>query len=309
VACHKADDVHAGKNGAECQKCHNTKQWGKISFNHKRDTSFPLNGKHVKVPCRSCHTKVEIKPQKSTEKKKARNCYSCHIYDDSHKGRFGDKCEKCHSDKAWDITKFNHDTDTKFSIRGKHKDAKCNQCHISNKKKLETTCISCHKSDDIHKGSLGVKCDSCHTENNWKQKVKFEHDITPFPLIGMHGSVACEECHSDSNYKNIKKTCIACHKNGDIHKGQLGTSCEICHTPNDWGVWIFEHNKQSKFKLTGAHTKVHCHSCHTNALTKVAHTPRDCRNCHASDDTHNGQFGARCDDCHTTKNFKQIRMK
>lgn len=309
ISCHKVDDVHSGKNGSACQKCHTTKRWGKISFNHKRDTSFPLYGKHSKVPCRSCHTKIDIKPEKPGKKKTARSCYSCHVYDDTHKGRFGKKCQTCHTDRSWDKTKFNHDRDTKFKIRGKHKPLKCAQCHVSAKIKLKSACISCHKNDDVHKGSLGAKCNSCHTENSWKEKLSFEHDLTAFPLVGLHSAVSCEECHSESNYKNIEKTCITCHKNKDIHQGKLGTSCEICHTPNDWGVWIFDHNKQSKFKLTGAHRKIHCYSCHTNALKKIAHIPRGCISCHAADDTHNGQFGTLCGDCHTTRNFIQIRMK
>lgn len=309
VSCHKLDDVHQGRNGEKCNKCHTTKKWGKISFNHTRDTTFPLKAKHKKTPCKSCHAKTPYKKKKSKKKTPARKCISCHSYDDTHNGLFGEKCNKCHIDKSWNKSKFNHDRDTKFYLKGQHKKTKCNSCHKVKNKELKSTCISCHKSDDVHKGNLGTKCNSCHTASSWKKRVKFEHDLTPFPLMGMHGAVACEECHVGSGYKNIKKSCVSCHKNEDFHKGKLGNNCDRCHTPNDWGVWLFNHNKQSKFKLTGGHKKIHCHSCHSKPIDKVRQIPRACQNCHSNDDPHNGQFGAQCNDCHNTKDFSQIEMK
>jgi hypothetical protein len=228
---------------------------------------------------------------------------------------FGEKCNECHVVKGWDKPKFNHDTDTKFRLKGRHKKISCNSCHKKKveKKKLQSKsisyCINCHKKDDVHKGNLGKKCDSCHTSASWKKRVKFEHDLTDFPLLGMHSSVACEECHANALHENIKKSCVTCHKNDDIHEGMLGNNCERCHTPNDWGVWFFNHEKQSKFKITGAHEKVHCHSCHNEPVEKIQRIPRDCENCHASVDPHNGQFGSQCNDCHNTKDFKQIIMK
>lgn len=317
ISCHKIDDVHQGKNGNKCNKCHSTKKWGKISFNHTKDTTFPLKAKHKKTPCKSCHAKRTIIDKKSKKKKKARKCYACHNYDDSHNGVFGKKCNKCHVEKGWDKPKFNHGRDTKFKLKGRHKKITCNSCHKKKvdmsknkkKKKRDTSCISCHKDDDVHKGNLGKKCDSCHTNSDWKKRVKFEHDLTDFPLMGMHSAVACEECHTNAQHKKIKKSCIACHKNDDFHKGKLGNNCERCHTPNDWGVWFFRHDKQSKFKITGAHKKVYCHSCHSESIKKVRRTPRDCQNCHSNDDPHSGQFGARCNDCHNTKDFSKVEMK
>ena len=311
ISCHKSDDSHRGQNGNKCNKCHTTKQWSKISFNHTRDTNFKLKGKHKKTPCKSCHTKIAFKKKKSKKKKAARKCYSCHSHEDKHNGVFGKKCNTCHLDKGWDKSKFNHTRDAKFKLSGKHKKIECTTCHkvSKKKKKLKKRCISCHKSDDVHKGNLGSKCNSCHTPSSWKKRVKFEHDLTHFPLMGMHSAVACEECHSGSGYKKIKKSCANCHKNDDFHKGKLGNNCDRCHTPNDWGVWFFNHNKQSKFKLTGKHKKAHCHSCHSESIKKVLRTPRDCQNCHANEDPHNGQFGANCNDCHNTKDFSQIEMR
>ena len=59
-------------------------------------------------------------------------CVSCHRKDDKHKGRFGDKCQTCHNAKAWDDVLFDHDRDTKYALRGKHRQAKCDSCHTGN---------------------------------------------------------------------------------------------------------------------------------------------------------------------------------
>lgn len=311
ISCHKVDDVHRGRQGQQCQKCHTTKQWGKISFDHTRDTNFKLRGKHNKTPCKSCHTKIPFIKKTMIKKKQARKCFSCHSYDDKHNGVFGNKCNTCHLDKGWNVTKFEHDKDTDFQLQGQHKKIECDSCHKVNKKKkkLKTNCISCHKNDDVHKGNLGNKCDSCHTSSSWKKRVKFEHDLTAFPLMGLHSAVACEECHTSTGYKKIDKSCAFCHKNDDFHKGKLGNNCDRCHTANDWGVWFFDHNKQSKFKLTGKHKKVHCHTCHNQSIKKVERTPRSCLSCHSNDDPHNGQFGSKCSNCHNTKDFTEIEMR
>ena len=66
---------------------------------------------------------------------------------------------------------------------------------ISTRDKLSTTCVSCHKKDDPHRGQLGPNCETCHNERGWRQKVAFDHDLTRFPLIGHHGLVPCEESH------------------------------------------------------------------------------------------------------------------
>lgn len=311
ISCHQIDDVHQKRNGNKCQKCHTTKKWGKISFNHNRDTSFKLRGKHKKATCKSCHAKSPYSKKKSNKKRKARKCYSCHSYDDKHNGVFGKKCTSCHVDKAWDKTKFDHYRDAEFKLTGQHKKAECDSCHkvSKKKKKLKTKCISCHKADDVHKRKLGAKCDSCHRTSGWDKRVKFDHDLTKFPLIGLHGVAPCEDCHTEAGYKKMKKSCVACHKSDDFHQGKLGNNCDRCHTPNDWGVWFFNHNKQSKFKLKGKHKKVHCHSCHSDPISKVQKVPRNCQNCHSNDDPHNEQFGARCNECHNTKDFSHIDMR
>ena len=302
--CHKFDDVHKRKKGKKCQKCHNSQGWKDLEFNHNKETKFPLKGKHKNLLCRDCHK------QDPYRKKIKKTCYSCHKVDDKHNKRFAEKCETCHTTDTWEKVKFRHDVDTKFKLRGKHKEAACDDCHTRDAYKHETSqqCIACHKKDDAHREQLGEKCQSCHNALDWRAKVLFDHDITHFPLLGLHAALSCEECHLKSTYKDVEKKCHGCHKKDDEHKGRLGQQCQLCHNPNNWRVWDFDHNKRTNFKLDGKHKKLHCHVCHKHAVVSMKEQLETCNDCHAVDDVHNGQFGRDCARCHTTKSFKNARL-
>ncbi|KPK39203.1 MAG: hypothetical protein AMJ69_06310 [Gammaproteobacteria bacterium SG8_47] len=305
VACHRLNDVHGGRNGEQCKKCHSTRSWKKIAFDHNKDTKFALNGRHEKARCESCHREDPYKV------KLKRNCHACHQYDDEHKGRYGLRCETCHKDTDWNTTKFDHQTDTKFALHGKHVDTACDACHLANlyDRKLPTNCHSCHDLDDSHNGEQGDRCERCHAPSGWRKQVRFEHDVTHFPLIGIHAAVACEECHLSPVYKKTPGDCNACHKHQDPHKAALGIQCESCHTPNGWQVWRFDHNLESEFRIDGAHKKVHCDACHFEAVETMARDPRACIACHRRDDAHRGQFGPRCGRCHGTSSFKSLNLQ
>ena len=302
-SCHRLNDVHAGTNGKDCKKCHTTRDWKKMSFDHDKDTKFPLTGKHADISCRSCHKEDAFKVKLKL------TCISCHKADDVHKGQNGVKCESCHNTRDWKKSKFNHDK-TKFKLRGKHKDAACGACHKGDpyKVKVSMACYDCHKYDDVHKGQQGKLCQNCHNDRGWREKVRFDHDVTHFPLIGLHAATPCEECHISGSYKDTDKECNSCHAKKDVHKQKLGVNCQLCHNPNGWKIWRFDHDKQSDFKIDGAHKKLHCDDCHRTAVKEVPHSVRDCLACHRTDDVHNGQFGPRCAQCHTTESFKDIHF-
>ena len=67
----------------------------------------------------------------------------------------------------------------------------------------------------------------------------------------------------------------------------------------------FDHNSQTKFPLTGRHTKLECASCHTKTLEG---NPRECQACHQADDPHRGRR-PECGDCHTTNRWSQITKR
>ena len=308
-ACHRKDDVHKGSLGPKCADCHTENDWKGARFDHDK-TRFALKGKHADTKCLDCH-------KKGAEYKDApRTCIGCHKKDDDsakgHKGLYGERCDSCHGTKAWKPSTFHHDTDTKYALRGKHRSTKCADCHTGHlyKDKVGSACIDCHKRDDDgakgHKGSLGRDCAACHTETGWKEKAKFDHDKTRFPLLGKHLDTKCDACHKSTNYKEAPKDCIGCHRKDDKHEATLGTKCESCHVERDWKTTTtrFDHDK-TKFKLRNAHAAktVQCKACHSD-LKHYRDTPPDCYACHKKDDKHEGQQGTKCESCHSDRDWK-----
>ena len=306
VACHAIRDVHNKRFGDKCQDCHVEKKWNKTRFEHNRDTEFELKGKHLNVSCHSCHT---VTGKTSSKKKVPATCYSCHRLDDIHKEKNGKQCDDCHSENSWLKTSFDHDKKTEFPLKGAHRDASCQACHkTSSKKKPDKACYSCHKHQDAHKKQQGKQCDSCHNENTWWLKdVRYDHELTNFPLIGQHAVTGCESCHFTSAFKDAKSKCNDCHHDDDIHKLALGEECQECHNPNNWLIWEFDHD-QTDFKVEGAHDGLHCHRCHIEPLDKDRQPDFLCMDCHHRDDIHNGNFGSDCSKCHTQKSFSSINI-
>jgi len=303
-SCHQIDDVHSGSFGKKCSTCHTTEKWGKTRFDHDKKTEFPLLGRHKKASCNSCHVSGDV------NKKLPKQCYECHKNDDSHKGRYGKKCKSCHTPATWQKQTFDHDKNTDFPLFGMHKKTACNQCHRGDlyHDKIKGRCIDCHKKDDVHKGNQGSNCSSCHNEKGWNDQVLFDHDLSRFPLIGMHAVTQCEECHLSENYGDTETDCNQCHAGDDVHKMKLGTRCADCHNPNSWSTWLFDHNKSTDFTIDGAHKKLGCYDCHQTAAQGKVKAAKDCISCHRSHDIHNRQFGRQCGDCHTTKSFKEISI-
>jgi hypothetical protein len=215
---------------------------------------------HQEVPCSSGHAGEAYTDLPLT-------CVGCHQIQDVHLESMGNKCETCHATTKWTDVRFRHDVDTQFALVGKHQKAICESCHKIDayQNTTEQSCISCHGIDDVHKGQPGTLCATCHTPDGWRENVAFEHDITRFPLIGLHVLVPCEECHLDSTFSKTQSACDTCHQAEDVHKGTLGPQCGNCHNPNGWSLWNFDHDQRTKFRLTGAHSGLKCESCHTTA--------------------------------------------
>jgi hypothetical protein len=311
--CHKKDDKHKESLGKDCAPCHSESGWkDPPRFNHN-DTRFPLLGKHDKVACNDCHKSATGKDAKMY-KDVPMDCYGCHKKDDKHEGTLGEKCVDCHAERDWKNThRFDHDK-TRFALRNGHAKAetKCTDCHgktpLKSFRNTERSCFACHKKDDKHEGTQGKECDQCHNDRNWKTTT-FDHARTRFPLTGGHTTVECKACHKSQRFKETQRECVACHLKDDQHKARLGTNCESCHNTRHWRSWLFNHNKQTKYALTGAHIRVKCESCHTDNAPKgkpIAPVGQRCYDCHAKDDTHDGQFGDRCDQCHVSDSWKQL---
>jgi len=310
--CHK--DAHNNKFGQNCEGCHNTGSWSDIArgqFDHSK-THFALLGAHANVACEKCH--APGKPFKGLKYEKCRDCHS-----DYHKGQFASRpqagaCEECHTVASYLPTSFSieaHDK-TKYPLQGSHLAIPCNACHKKEmlagnvetiKFKFENTrCLSCHK--DPHKGQLDKfvtkdGCEFCHAVQSWRQ-TSYDHSHTKFPLEGKHKAIACRACHGkeekEMKFVSLSLNCNECHE--DIHRGQFvfegqaKTECARCHTAADWKPGKFDHNRDTAFKLDGAHLKVACIGCHKQAVDNgkpyIKFKP----------------LGTACSSCHSDKNIQ-----
>ena len=313
IACHSKDDQekgHRGELGERCDSCHTERGWKQVKFDHD-ETKFPLRFKHKESKCEDCHkggvsgTNARLKVDTQ--------CVSCHRkldQDKGHKGRYGEKCESCHTDKGWKPSIFNHDKSTKYALKGKHKEARCDDCHLPARgavvgSKTETACYACHRKDDKHRGQLGTKCESCHAESKWTG-VAYDHNRSRFPLTGSHAKVECKKCHQTPAFRDAPSACVKCHEKDDKHKGHFGDKCDKCHYTGTWHSWDFDH-ATTRFRLDGAHAKLICDACHgSDNKGKLRASGRSCYACHGREDPHNGSFGIQCEQCHITSEWGRV---
>jgi hypothetical protein len=310
--------------GQACEKCHgehlglNSRivRWpggDPKALNHAL-TGWPLENAHKPVACEKCHTKPNMRGNK-TYIGQSPACAACHK--DQHGGRFGTTCTGCHNDVAWTalhLDNFDHNQ-AKFPLKGAHQKVKCEKCHEGQPPKYTglqfASCLNCHK--DPHAGKLGPNCAGCHDEAGWK-KVNFQK--TPHPGVSLangHAPVRCATCHDKGNAVSPSKgsDCVSCHR--PVHDAPFGRACGTCHATIQWlglarSVGLASHSK-TPYPLTGKHTATSCAGCHRPELAENARYRAlkfgQCKDCHK--DSHNGEFAAKdggeCAACHSTAGY------
>jgi len=297
VDCHK--DPHRGQFKAACDTCHSPAGWQKefLTFDHNRNSKYPLVEKHAEAACNKCHLPAfpgeKLGFARFTSIKTG--CADCHK--DPHRGQYEQNCVRCHTKPTtWklDKTQFNHDTATKYPLAGKHAGVDCIKCHkpklagaplgTAQFRGVSTKCDDCHKVK--HPETYGPVCLSCHTPNGWPPKMaSFEHR-PKLELPGKHLSIPCSACHNEKRMAcplepgKIKYECVTCHKADDKHKGTLGNDCAKCHTSSGWKEpWLlFNHNTMTRYILDRDHKNVACVKCHADNRWKPLETA--CESCH-----------------------------
>lgn len=233
-------------------------------------------------------------------------------------GEISIECEQCHIPSDWSVDlqriTFKHET-SGFPLSGAHKLLMCRKCHESLIfSRVSSSCSDCHI--DIHEGKLGPRCDLCHNATNWenRQQMWEQHNLTSFPLVGIHALVDCDACHYTPDKYNIARLpihCQGCHQenyqsteNPNHHLALFSTNCEECHPIQaiNWQNTLYQHT--TAFTLDGAHKTAACNSCHKN---RYAGTSAECYACHHGDyhqttDPDHEIFGfiTTCEICHNT---------
>lgn len=250
--------------------------------------------------CKTCHEDVRQDIALKTgfhgrdPRVLGQTCASCHA---EHKGRG-------HALAVLNEQTFDHSL-TDMPLTGAHKSVQCASCHRPGVKfrSAPLTCVACHKKDDKHAGRFGPSCQGCHNTAAWDQVREFDHSVTGFNLIGKHRSVSCEGCHAGERFVGTPTTCVACHKQDDVHQGARGSDCASCHVPSGWNLVDFDHQRDTRFPLTGSHRAASCIGCHGPG-EKIKRPPMTCVGCHARDDAHKGAYGRNCAQCHITTNWR-----
>lgn len=242
ASCH--GDIHDGQLGRDCLRCHSTQGWTLAAFDHARQTSFPLVGKHRLVAdqgkCTSCHS-VKEWPRHLKPVPTSCGAASCHKRDDKHRGSKGSDCSGCHEATGFETARkvlSGHDI-TPQRLGGAHDRLPCRTCHNAGQKLRGQgdMCISCHQKDDIHHNSLGPRCADCHTQQTFAG-ARFRHDTVGCTLRGVHRVLPCVDCHKGGNYTGVAPFCVNCHRDDamraagakilpELHVVQ--TACTNCH--------------------------------------------------------------------------------
>jgi hypothetical protein len=280
----------------------------------------PVASDHAKFEseCTRCH-------EPFSKEQQTRLCLACHEevaadlqqargFHGRIEGLMQGECERCHVEYegreadilGLDPETFDHRM-TDFALRGGHARVACGACHEPEAKhrKALVTCIGCHRDDDPHKGRLGKDCATCHEEVAWKS-VRFDHArASEFVLSGKHAEVPCAGCHLNERYADTPTRCAACHAPDDVHAGRYGEKCQSCHKPEDWRRVTFDHDRDTRFRLQGAHAAAGCSSCHGGDLY-AEKLPMQCVGCHRNDDDHKGRNGPKCEDCHGVMSWAKV---
>lgn len=269
-----------------CASCHNEMAWKQnIDFDHNKQTTFPITGKHKEVKCFECHktlqSSVKGKPNEPRDydfsEMKNKNCETCHKdphNQDFHRKFKGIKCDGCHTTEGWGIflaSGFGRDKNfhdrTRFPLTGKHKEQKCSECHTVNGKEVykfpnfeKKFCVNCHLNvheKQFNRETQNRSCAECHTTLSFGKLLPFNHDQTRFKLTGAHVELerSCRKCHVETEAK------LPTNPPQVAHKFMFGAAdrgfCESCHK---------NVHKEQFHPQTAAQT---CESCHTTKSFKT----------------------------------------
>ena len=288
--------------------------------------------------CTQCHTYTGGIPDA--------NCERCHLIVKEYRaktlgyhGTLKGDCIQCHKEHPTGTNaviplvreNFKHDL-TGLKLEGKHAKLDCDECH-KKKRTPQTpgiyyiglkhdTCADCHA--DPHDRQFTAACVKCHAPAGWTGKeLKFSHAAdSSYKLAGKHSAVDCLKCHKPASpqahlatavFKGLSRGCEACHQ--DPHRQQFTVACATCHTPETWKKekLLFDHDRDSKFPLTGKHAGRACVKCHrptapggSLASAQFHDLPAECADCHR--DPHRSQFDQPCAKCHTPASWKRRQL-
>lgn len=267
ASCHPAahgEQLTSREDGGACESCHTVDGWRPSLFTASEHAAlpFPLEGAHREASCRSCHGPERPGLPALPGRKTTGSAGVMLALEEA-------ACQDCHQD----------------AHRGRYTSAEGGAF---------SECASCHSTESFHATRVDVAF----------------HDRFEYPLRGAHRAVPCFLCHGelqhepapstlvqagtpvpDLPFSGSRKECESCHQ--DPHGGQFAagtdaTPCAACHDESTFRPAVrFDHDRDSRFALAGAHERVPCGKCHPAGTSgegkrQVLYKPLDptCRSCH-----------------------------
>ena len=155
--CHRDPHRWRAQTPPACTVCHAVATWRGPVYAHEQ-TRFPLTGRHEAVTCVACHKAPEgAEPPAPAFGGEPTVCTGCH--QDVHKDTMtrtaaetaGVDCARCHVTRDWLAEKFDHDRDSRFTLKGGHAQVVCRACHKAPAgeplvvfRPVATECVACH---------------------------------------------------------------------------------------------------------------------------------------------------------------------
>ena len=259
---HNGTATLAGKP-ADCAACHDLGGFTASTYTvaAHRQSAYPLDGAHATADCAACHRKLAPGDAGAAALGAARvlirpahaACVDCH--GDPHRGRF----------------------------------------RAPGPRARTADCLACHDMLAFAPARFDARM----------------HQDGDFKLEGAHLSVPCQACHEELKaprskssllaaaaalrpltFESKRRLCADCHANphgGQFEHRKDRGACQGCHgvdafVPAD----RFNHDRDSRFRLEGAHRRTPCASCHAAAtdasgrrFVSYVPTPTRCEACHA----------------------------
>jgi hypothetical protein len=267
TGCHA--DAHGGLLAARadkgaCESCHRVSGWkpSRFAVSDHAALTFKLEGAHARTPCADCHaaTRRDLPPPaavatlgsaKFAFKLAEKECVQCHY--DVHRGRFAPGGARV-------------------------KAGGCRGCHDAERWRPAVVSVAAHADFGfaLEAAHRAVPCTGCHAE------LKSRPDVSSLVLASHAAPLAFDQ---------NRRACVACHE--DVHQGQFAArreqgACQTCHGVESWRPAArFMHDRDTAFKLEGAHARVACASCHPTvkgsggrAAVRYHGVPADCVSCH-----------------------------
>lgn len=187
ASCHS--DPHAGRYSATgarpdvaCLTCHSANRFrpSTLSTVDHAQLGYRLEGAHRAVQCVGCHRELTAPagngslrlsatgvPRLLFAERRGATCRGCHA--ESHGTQFAHRkdngaCESCHTvERFAGAEKFDHDTQSAFSLRGAHAAVPCARCHPL--APVSATAATGNVSESARRMYTGVptRCEGCHT--------------------------------------------------------------------------------------------------------------------------------------------------